>query len=143
MDYLIEQLRALCGGGDYPRVLEVAEAIGKNDEYLRQIMRRTPLPSGEPRRIGPEIMRALDAKFPNWANLRAASVRAPVEWPLERITPEEFALINRSDWAIAEYEAFKKLRELQLERAARPFDQPEKRQAAGAVSPTFASSPLR
>ena len=76
MDKTVIALRALIGGDDVKKRQEVADAIDANEQYLYQIARGIPLPSGKPRTVGRQLREKLDAKFPGW--LDASTDEAPV-----------------------------------------------------------------
>lgn len=63
-DQLVEQLARLClsEGG----VERVAATAGVSSENLKQILRGTKLPSGNPRSVGPSLRKKLDDHFPGW-----------------------------------------------------------------------------
>lgn len=63
---LIYALDALCRreGG----IGNVALEIDSSEETLRQILKGYKLPSGQPRGLGPQLARRLDARYPGWSD---------------------------------------------------------------------------
>lgn len=74
-EHLIERLRALCGPGDGYQA--IALEIDASAEGLKQILAGTKLPSGQPRGVGPELQRKLEARYPGWAKDPAVASNAP------------------------------------------------------------------
>lgn len=74
-EHLIAALKSLCEreGGH----VVVADEIKANDQTLYQIVTGVKLPSGNPRGVGPELQKKLDARYPGWANLPPASIAQP------------------------------------------------------------------
>lgn len=64
---------------------------------------------------------------------RELGADAAPAWPLERITPAEWAALSTTERALMEDAAILKLRELRAEAASRPFVAPEKVQRRAAA----------
>lgn len=80
---LIDGLRRLC---DAHGVEGVADTIQASAEGLRQILRGTLLPSGEPRGVGPTVAKKLSAAFPGW------DAQAPQTAPNPKPSQEQVAI---------------------------------------------------
>ena len=108
----------------------LGRALGyKSGAYVRQLI-DLERPVTEKLVAKIEAMRA--SKFAGW--FARATVQEPqtgTPWPLRRWTPEQWEKIDPLDRAVMEDAAMSKLRELQQERAARPFAAHEKRQSNG------------
>lgn len=129
--YRVSRLADLLRHDDFggKKVL-LGRALGyKSGAYVRQLM-DLERPVTEKLVAKIEAMRA--GKFAGWftrATVHEPQTGAP--WPLRRWTPDQWGKIDPLDRAVMEDAAMSKLRELQQERAARPFAEPEKRQANG------------
>lgn len=66
MDKFAIALKNLCNaqGGH----VKVASAIEANPQTVHQIISGVRLPSGNPRGVGPNLRKRLDAAFPGWAD---------------------------------------------------------------------------
>ena len=82
IDQFVAALRRLCLEQGGPEV--VAGAIRSSVENLKQILAGTPLPSGNPRGVGPGIRKKLTSKFPNWLVLPESQIEKPIP---ARLTP--------------------------------------------------------
>lgn len=69
MDY-VDALRRLCASNGGPE--GVAQTAGLSAENLKQILRGVPLPSGNPRGVGPAVRKALSTHYPRWLAVAAA-----------------------------------------------------------------------
>lgn len=70
-DHLIRKLKELCNTHGGP--ITVADEAKVSAENLKQIIAGTQLPSGQPRGVGPNLQRKLDARYPGWSGLEAAA----------------------------------------------------------------------
>lgn len=108
----------------------LGRALGyKSGAYVRQLI-DLERPVTEKLVAKIEAMKA--SKFAGW--FARATVQEPqtgTPWPLRRWTPDQWSAIDSHDRAVMEDAAMSKWRELQSERTARPFAEPEKRQANG------------
>ena len=76
-EQLIESLRLLCEreGGH----ATVADAIASSEQTLWQIVNGIKLPSGEPRGVGPNLQKRLDARYPGWSLLWRRTSLTPMD----------------------------------------------------------------
>lgn len=65
-ELLIERLRQLCGPGD--GYIKIADEADVSAENIKQILSGVLLPSKQPRGVGPNLQRKLEAAFPGWAD---------------------------------------------------------------------------
>ena len=65
LDPLTSALTTLCNREGIEFVAATAEVSAEN---LRQILKGTKLPSGEPRRVGPRLRGKLSKAYPHWLN---------------------------------------------------------------------------
>ena len=69
MDY-VEARRRLSASNGGPE--GVAQTAGLSAENLKQILQGVPLPSGNPRGVGPAVRKALSTRHPRWLVVAAA-----------------------------------------------------------------------
>ena len=86
MDKFAKALRKLCEthGGH----VKVAHEIEANPQTIHQIISGVKLPSGNPRGVGPNLRKRLDAAYPGWSD---------VETPgdvFSEITPDEMEFLG-------------------------------------------------
>ena len=74
-DPFVEALVKLCEAQGGPEI--VAAVIRSSAENLKQILNGTPLPSGNPRGVGPGIRKKLNAAFPNWLAMPGIQTETP------------------------------------------------------------------
>jgi hypothetical protein len=65
MDPDVSALKRLIGSSVQQRI-EVADAIGFNEQTLYQVANGIPLKSGKPRSVGRKLREALDQHYPGW-----------------------------------------------------------------------------
>ena len=88
-EQLIESLRLLCEreGGH----ATVADAIASSEQTLWQIVNGVKLPSGEPRGVGPNLQKRLDARYPGWSLLWRRTSLTPMDIE-DTLTTRPFAV---------------------------------------------------
>jgi len=86
MDNFANALKRLCDtrGGH----VHVAQQIDANPQTIHQIISGVKLPSGNPRGVGPNLRKRLDAAYPGWAD---ASEQGSV---FSEITADERAFLE-------------------------------------------------
>jgi hypothetical protein len=89
MDRYIQALMKLCDThGGYAKI---AETIGANAQTIYQIVSGVKLPSGNPRGVGPQLRKKLEAHFPLW--LDDLGPQRPGS-TFDAITPDEAKLLD-------------------------------------------------
>lgn len=109
-DIYVDALRALCGAHGGPA--GVARRTGLSAENIKQILKGVPLPSGNPRGVGPGLRKSLSEHFPNWLDKPTSQVAGSSDvpsqhqinraWPFATVAIERFEALGYEQKVIVE-----------------------------------------